>query len=215
MVAFEINVNRKVFSQRALRSMALSLFSILLPVGCHSESDTSLQSSHTDNSSRTPIEIHMTDMPNKTILDQANAAGEWFHARKTRPIWTKRLETAQAVKTLEGEEQVEAGHYLCRGEAGDIWPQTEKDLNRRYTATDEVDADDWRMYQPNPDAEGVMAMQIDHPFAVETSWGQLSGKAGDYLLKNFHDSDTAYPADVWIVDQTLFGQTYTVVHPDG
>lgn len=37
------------------------------------------------------------------------------------------------VKTLEGEEQVTAGHYLCRGEAGDIWPQTEKDLNKRYT----------------------------------------------------------------------------------
>ncbi|MFO1002342.1 MAG: PGDYG domain-containing protein [Planctomycetaceae bacterium] len=115
------------------------------------------------------------------------------------------------MKTLEGEEQVEAGHYLCRGEEGDIWPQTEKDLTRRYQAVDEVDADGWRKYQPNPDAEGAMAMQIHHPFSVKTSWGTLSGKPGDYLLKNWHDRDTAHPEDVLIVDQTLFQQTYESV----
>lgn len=148
---------------------------------------------------------------NQHVLDEANAAAKWSHAKKTRPIWAKRLESAQTVTTLEGEEQVEAGHYLCRGEAGDIWPQTEKDLTRRYQATDEVDADGWRKYQPNADAEGVMATQIDHPFSVTTSWGTLSGKPGDYLLKNWHDKDTAYPVDVWIVDQTLFQQTYESV----
>ena len=145
---------------------------------------------------------------NQQVLEEANAAAKWFHARKTRPIQAKRLESAQTVKTLEGEEQVEAGHYLCRGEAGDIWPQAEKDLTRRYTATGIVDADGWQKYQPNPDAEGVMATQIDHPFTVETSWGTLSGKPGDYLLKNWRDRDIVYPEDVWIVDQTLFQQTY-------
>jgi len=166
-----------------------------------------------DSSQETPAKLKaseavMIDSPNKAIVDDANAAGKWVHARKTRPIWAKLLESAQTVKTLEGEEQVEAGHYLCRGEAGDIWPQTEKDLTRRYKATDELDADGWQKYQPNPDAEGVMATQIDHPFSVEASWGKLTGKAGDYLLKNFHDRDTAYPEDVWIVDQKLFQQTY-------
>ena len=85
-----------------------------------------------------------TTSPNKALLDEANAASKWFHAKKTRPIWARRLEEAQTVKTLEGEEQFEAGHYRCKGEAGDIWPQTEKDLNKRYTATDEVTADGWR-----------------------------------------------------------------------
>lgn len=152
-----------------------------------------------------------SESPNKLLLTEANQAGKWFHAKKTRPIWAKRLESAQTVKTLEGEEEVSAGHYLCRGEAGDIWPQDEKDLNKRYAATDEVDAEGWRKYKPNPDAQGVMAMPIDHPFEVHAKWGKLSGKKGDFLVKNFSDRETAYPEDVWIVDQTLFAQTYEVL----
>ncbi|MBI2480653.1 MAG: hypothetical protein HYV60_19120 [Planctomycetia bacterium] len=150
---------------------------------------------------------------NQALLDEANAAGQWFHAKKTRPIWALRLESAQTVKTLEGEEQVAAGHYLCRGEAGDIWPQTEQTLLERYTATDEVDSNGWRRYQPHPDAQGVLATQIDHPFQVQAAWGQLTGKPRDFLVKNFQDRETAYPADVWIVDQTLFRQTYESVAP--
>ncbi|MBC8114508.1 MAG: hypothetical protein H7062_09035 [Candidatus Saccharimonas sp.] len=154
-----------------------------------------------------------TESANKALLDEANTAGRWFHAKKTRPIWARRLEAAQTVKTLEGEEQVAAGHYLCKGEAGDIWPQTEQNLHKRYTATDEVAADGWRKYQPHPDAQGVMATPINHPFEVQATWGQLTGKPGDFLVKNFQDRDTAYPADVWIVDQTLFRQTYESVAP--
>lgn len=56
-----------------------------------------------------------------------------------------------------------------------------------------------------------MATQIDHPFGVQAIWGKLAGKLGDFLLKNFSDRDTASPADLWIVDQTLFQQTYEVV----
>ena len=108
-------------------------------------------------------------------------------------------------------EQVAAGHYLCRGEAGDIWPQTEETLLKRYTATDEVTDDGWRKYQSPPDAQGVMATPIDHPFEVHAAWGTLRGKAGDYLLKNYQDRETAYPADVWVVDRALFGETYAAV----
>jgi hypothetical protein len=158
-----------------------------------------------------PLQPISIDSPNKEVLDAANAAGKWFHAKKTRPILAKRLEADQTVKTLEGEEQVKAGHYLCKGEAGDIWPQTEKDLNKRYNSTEEVDADGWRKYVPHPDAQGVLATQIEHAFSVHASWGQLTGKPGDYLVKNFQDRETPYPTDVWIVDQTLFGQTYAPV----
>ena len=49
-----------------------------------------------------------------------------------------------------------------------------------------------------------MATQIDHPFEVQATWGQ----PGDFLLKNFSDRDIASPDDVWIVDQSLFQQTY-------
>jgi hypothetical protein len=146
-------------------------------------------------------------VPNRAVLDDANR-GQWFHAKKSRPIWAKKLESDQKVNTLEGEEQVAAGNFLCRGEAGDVWPQSEKNLMKRYSGTDEVDPDGWRKFLPNPDAEGVMAIQIDHPFEVQAAWGKLTGKRGDFLVKNYQDRDTKYPADVWIVDQALFGQTY-------
>lgn len=148
---------------------------------------------------------------NKSLLDQANDLGGWFHAKKTRPIWAKKLQQAQTVKTIEGEEKVEAGHFLCRGEAGDIWPQTEKDLLKRYVKMEEVTSDGWTKCTPNPDANGVMAIQINHPFEVHASWGLLKGKPGDFLLKNFEDRNNTLPSDLWIVDQKLFGETYSPV----
>lgn len=151
------------------------------------------------------------DRKNRAVLDEANRAATWFHARKTRPIWVKQLKTAQVVRTLEGDEKVAAGNFLCRGEAGDVWPQPPASLDKRYSPTDETDSDGWRKYLPRPDAEGVMAVQLDHPFDVEAKWGKLSGKKGDFLLKKYEDRDAVYPDDVWIVDQTLFRQTYEPV----
>lgn len=151
--------------------------------------------------------------PNKSVLDEADRKAGWFHAKKSRPIWAQQQQSARTVVTLEGEEFVDAGMYLCRGEAGDIWPQSEKNVERRYIATNEVDADGWRMYQPRPDADGVMAIQIDHPFEVQSQFGKLAGKPGDFLVKDFQNRNVAYPDDVWIVAQKLFQQTYAVV-PD-
>ena len=146
--------------------------------------------------------------PNQTILDEVNQAGGWFHAKKVRPIFARKLEADQQVDTLEGRETVRAGDYLCRGEAGDIWPQKAASLESKYTPTDTVDAEGWRKYEPRPDAKGAWAAQVDHAFAVQATWGQLSGKAGDYVVKNYDDGDVPYPADVWIVDQSLFAATY-------
>ena len=58
-----------------------------------------------------------------------------------------------------------------------------------------------------------MATQIDHPFEVQATWGKLSGKPGDFLLKNFSDRKTTYPDELWNVDQRLFQQTYVTVLP--
>lgn len=148
---------------------------------------------------------------NKTLLDEVNSEGKWFHAKKTRPIWARRLDEAQTIRSLEGEEVVAVGDFLCKGEAGDIWPQKEKDLRKRYTPTDEVTPDGWRKYLPHPDAQGVMATKVSHPFEVHATWGLLKGKEGDFLLKIYSDRDVAYPVDIWIVDQTLFLQTYEAV----
>jgi hypothetical protein len=150
---------------------------------------------------------------NRALLDEVQAAGSWFHARKTRPIWVKRLEQPERIQTLEGEEDVPAGTYLCRGEAGDLWPQTAERLQAKYVATDELSADGWRKHLPHPDNTGVMAARIDHPFAVTAKWGELTGKTGDFLVKNYDDHDTPYPDDVWIVDAALFQATYERMEP--
>lgn len=145
---------------------------------------------------------------NDVILVEAERLGRWFHAKKTRPIWAKKLTVPAQVKTLEGTENVPPGSYLCRGEAGDIWPQKEESLLKRYEATGQANAEGWQQFVPRVDAEGVMAVQIDHAFSVHTRWGELAGKPGDYLVKNYSDRNEPFPEDVWIVDQTLFAATY-------
>jgi hypothetical protein len=151
---------------------------------------------------------------NAAILDEINQARSWFHAKKVRPIWVRQLAKDELVKTIEGTEQVKAGDFLCRGEAGDVWPQSAKDLNKKYQKTEEVDATGWRKYVPHPDSQGVMAAQVGHAFTVQAKWGVLSGKAGDYIIKNFADRDIPYPDDVWIVDQKLFQATYEAIRTE-
>jgi len=152
-----------------------------------------------------------SNSPNGDLLEEVAAAGAWFRARKTRPIWARRVETPERVRTLEADEDVPAGSYVCRGEAGDIWPQSSERLAAKYAATDEVSADGWTKYLPNPDSEGVWAARVDRPFEVRSSWGRLSGKPGDYVVKDFDQGAVPYPADVWIVDAKLFAATYEAV----
>jgi hypothetical protein len=76
--------------------------------------------------------------PNKARLDELDAAHAWFHAKKTRPIWARLLDHDQTVETLEGKVTAKAGDYLCRGEAGELWPQSAKTLGARYAPTDTV-----------------------------------------------------------------------------
>jgi hypothetical protein len=179
---------------------AFILLASALPAGgCRQSATTAISSS---------AEKNVPENLNLAVLEEAERLGTWFHAKKTRPIRAKKLSEAQVVQTLEGEEEVLAGSYLCRGEAGDIWPQKEAELLKRYQPSGEADAEGWQTFAPRDDAQGVMAIQFDHPFAVQTSWGKLSGKAGDYLVKNFADRNAKSPADVWIVDQSLFAATY-------
>lgn len=145
---------------------------------------------------------------NRKLLNEATEGRLWFHAVKTRPIWARRLEQPETIRTLEGDQQAPAGSFLCRGEAGDIWPQTAERLHAKYHAAAEPPADGWQKYLPQPAGQGVMAARIEHPFIVHAPWGELQGKAGDYLVKNFEDGENPDPEDVWLVDQALFTATY-------
>ncbi len=155
----------------------------------------------------------MSPPPNAQLLEEITRANVWFHARRVRPIWVKEIEKDQTIDTIEGPTRARAGDCLCRGEAGEVWPQSARRLEEKYRKTDEVDADGWRKYAPRPDDQGVMAAQVDHPFSVQAKWGVLAGKAGDFVLKNYADRDVPTPEDVWLVDQKLFRATYQAVDP--
>jgi hypothetical protein len=49
----------------------------------------------------------------------------------------------------------------------------------------------------------VQAAQIKVAFRVQANWGELSGKANDYVVRSTTD-----PTDVWIVDRTIFEASY-------
>jgi hypothetical protein len=142
---------------------------------------------------------------NKAILDEVNAAATWFGAKKTVPVWAKQLEEDQTVETLEGPTTAKAGDFLCRGADGELWPQDTERLYEKYDQTEEVDEAGFRKFLPK---SKVMAAQVDHPFHVKTSWGDLEGEPGDFILKSFDDRQVEYPDDVWIVDKKLFAETY-------
>lgn len=189
--------SQSAFARRCVRrALPVSLLLALL-VGCQSGFD---------RSAAEPVVAG-----NRELLAEIDQRGAWFHAKKTRAIWARKLETEQVVASLEGPVVGRAGDFLCRGAAGELWPQKAADLDARYVATDEVDPEGWRQYAPRPDAEGVMAAQVARPFRVRATWGLLSGKAGDYVLKKYRDRAVPDPVDVWIVDRALFEATYAPV----
>ncbi|WP_339683094.1 hypothetical protein [Gimesia maris] len=145
---------------------------------------------------------------NQLLLDEVNSAGLWFTARKTRPLWAKEITVAQTVSTIEGQMAANVGDYLCRGSAGDIWPQKAETLHKKYSATGECDSEGWEKFTPRPEGAGVQAARIGHSFTVKASWGELTGQPGDYLVKSEVDKDVKYPDDIWIVAATIFEETY-------
>lgn len=145
---------------------------------------------------------------NQRLLDEVNAAGLWFPASKTKPLWAKMLNGDCSVETLEGKMAAHSGDYLCRGTTGESWPQKAETLLKKYSATGERDGDGWEKFIPRPEEAGVQAARIEHPFSVKASWGELQGNPGDYLVKSEADKDVTYPDDIWIVKQTIFEATY-------
>lgn len=149
-----------------------------------------------------------SDNPNQDLLDEIKGAGVWFRAKKVASIWVKKLATQQVVQTAEGETLADAGDYICRGPSGDLWPQSADSIDSKYQATGETDDGGWQKFKVRKQNAGVMAARMDRSFRVVTSWGELSGKTGDYVVKNYKDKDVPYPDDVWIVDQQVFAATY-------
>lgn len=131
-------------------------------------------------------------------------------ARKTKPIWAKRLDRDQTIETIEGPIQAKAGNYLCRGVVGEFWAQAESKLREKYSPCDEMDAEGWQRFDPQPDAPPVEATEVDEPFQVDSHFGRLNGNAGDYVVRSTTDR-----SDVWIVAKSIFEASYVIEPASG
>ena len=127
--------------------------------------------------------------------------------RKTAILWARTATTGEVVHTLEGIEKADAGDMVCRGLQDELWCQSAENLHVKYDSTGLQDGV-WTQYRPKPNAPLVNAIPIDEPFEVQTSWGKLTGQAGDYLVQS-----QRAPADLWIVAREIFEATYEEANP--
>lgn len=127
--------------------------------------------------------------------------------RKTAMLWARMATTGEFVDTLEGIEKPSVGDMVCRGLHDELWCQSAEKLHVKYDSTGQQDGV-WTQYRPKPNAPLVNAIPIDEPFEVQTSWGKLTGQAGDYLVQSQRD-----PSDLWIVAREIFEATYEEAKP--
>jgi len=156
----------------------------------------------------------MKDSNNTELLEQVNKSNSWLHYKKTKPLWARELKTSETVGTLEGKITYNAGDFLCKGPSEDMWGQKAESLYKKYVQAPDSKPDEegWQKFLSKADAVGVMAVSIDHDFAVEHQvWGTFHGKAGSYLVKSYDYKDTEFPEDMWIVNQKIFESTYEKV----
>ena len=139
--------------------------------------------------------------PNGQLLPELTT--RLFEARKTKSIWAKRVKVEQDVETLEGRLKAGRDDYLCRGIFGEHWPQKFQKLLEKYVPSDKFDAEGWQRFDPKPEAAPVEAAPIETPFRVIAHWGELSGKANDYVVRSTTD-----PSDIWIVAKSIFEARY-------
>lgn len=144
--------------------------------------------------------------PNGQLMPEI--AARMFETRKTKPIWAKRIETNREVETLEGRLVAGPDDYLCRGIIGEYWPQKHSKLLEKYVYSDEIDSEGWRRFDPKTEAAPVEAAQVATVFRVTAHWGELTGKANDYVVRSKTD-----PTDIWIVDKAIFEACYEPTEP--
>lgn len=127
--------------------------------------------------------------------------------RKIEPLHARPLTTQdqrqlnQQVKTLEGKTKFKQGDYLARGVHSEEWVIAKSYLHKNYTKISEADKDGFCCYQATTTNK---AYQVNAPFVLHKNNGMiLKGKAQDYIVRGDDEA--------WIVDSTIFSQTYTFI----
>jgi hypothetical protein len=127
--------------------------------------------------------------------------------RKIAPLYARLLTTQdqlqlnQQVKTLEGKTKFKQGDYLARGIHNEEWIITKSYLSKHYIKTSGPDREGFCCYQATTTSK---AYRVNTSFVLHKNNGMiLKGKAQDYIV---YGEDEA-----WVVDGTIFGQTYVPI----
>jgi hypothetical protein len=138
----------------------------------------------------------------------------------------RRLTAPELVPTLENPagQTAEAGQWVATRlnadgtpniENGMVnqWPVTEKAMLKTYQITpDQLPGTDNLTAATRTDAPPVHMVKLTNDIKFKTSWGELSGRAGDYLSNYDYSTATGQPgSDFAIVTASSFNQTYQAV----
>lgn len=118
---------------------------------------------------------------------------------KARPLTdADYLQRKGTIQTREGAARFEPGDYLAQGIENEEWPITKDHFAASYERVSEPDTKGFALYHIQDISQ---ACQMPEPFSVKRSSDDtLTGKAGDYLVRSGQR--------VWIVDRTIFEQSY-------
>ncbi len=154
----------------------------------------------------------------------------WRLARKTRAIWARPVRPEEVGREFQTADQIKEvakeGSWLCVGVADEPWFQSRAKIDAKYEAADEVrrafafdeGSHAYRVFKPRGDVRNWVA-QIKAPdvagFYVRPGYDPsrpLYSPSGGYVVKDevedpYHDK----PADVWLVQQSLFESTYELI----
>jgi len=168
---------------------------------------------------------------NQEVFTNANQEGGSGVIESTKQLYDVRFQkvtdpAGQKLVTLENRDGivVPQGSYIAtRLDASgnpDIedgitnsWSMGASKIAKTYVVDPKVLADSDNFVAPtNVDGPSVHMVKMDKPFDIVTPWGQMSGKAGDYLSNYDYDAATGTPGkDYAIVTARSYSQTYQPV----
>lgn len=118
-----------------------------------------------------------------------------------RPIrvTATRLTERATICTLEGVECAEAGDWVITGILGERWPVANEIFTSKYRPVMECPGS----FEKLPIK--VVAEVLKQDVSIATKWGNQSGKAGDWLVKEMAED---HPH---IVVASVFSESYELV----
>jgi len=113
------------------------------------------------------------------------------------------INTDKTVETLEGDVKAKSGDIICFGPHNDIWPQQLSRVKEKYNHVGRIEHDGvmFDKWEPKPDQK-VEATQVNNKEKFRV--GELTGKKGDYIVRDINDK-----SNMWIVDGSIFKDTYS------